>query len=124
MAPYSKILTGYRCYEAFNTGSPCMRLQHECDGRTPARNSGSGPHNDLIRYAAAMGNTRGLLPDDLSLFKAFAIRDGGTALVYFTPAKQGRFVDQDETSIAIAVRFLDWTPAEPVEETIIDQGAV
>jgi hypothetical protein len=40
-----------------------------------------GPNNDLIRYAAAMGNTRGLLPDDLSLFNAFAIRDGGTARV-------------------------------------------
>jgi hypothetical protein len=83
---------------------------------------------DLIRYAAALGRTRGVLPENLAAHYAFGIRrDDGTGYVDFTPAREfkGRYgpemrPDPDATPIRIELRNLDWRPEPPTEE-LLDQ---
>src|SRR5262245_42501831 len=74
--------------------------QHDYDGKGPvieARPRREGyryKRDELVRYAVALGRTRGQLPDDVSRFYASDFRrDDGTGYVDFTPGRyvQGRY---------------------------------
>lgn len=111
--------------------------QHDYDGKCPliegTRSSTRDAvrrQDDLVRYAAAMGKKHGMLPDDLSGFRAFDIRqDDGTAVVEF---QRGELIGESyfrkrfepakgEAPVRVICRFLDWVPAAPTEEIIDDE---
>jgi len=106
--------------------------QHDYDGKGPViagrprRDHYRYAPDDVVRYAAALGRSRGQLPDNLSEFYAFDLRrDDGTGYVDFTPGRyvQGRYgpefrKDADATPVRVELRFLDWKPEPPTEENL------
>ena len=106
--------------------------QHDYDGKGPIADNSYHPMRrratqaELLRYAAALGRSRGQLPDNLSEFYAFDLRrDDGTAYVDFTPGRyvKGRYgpefrKDADATPVRVELRFLDWKPEPPTEENL------
>lgn len=72
-------------------------------------------HLSLLRLldAAELGRKQGKLPLDLSLWTATGgtMRPDGTAAVTF-------YQDPPNKVVTIDLRFLNWAPEEPVQETI------
>ena len=103
--------------------------QHDYDKKGPAytcalRTRERQAYADLIRYGAALGRARGLLPEDLSRHVAWGVRhDDGTGLVSFTPGSyvQNSYFSSefrpDGPPVHVRLRFLDWVPAPATEET-------
>jgi hypothetical protein len=65
---------------------------------------------DLVQYAAALGRKQGKLPIDLTDWSGTATWNGDTGSVLFS---RNRSLEK----IRIPLRFLEWTPAAPVDET-------
>lgn len=66
----------------------------------------------LVIYAAALGQKQGILPVDMSKWAGSACWSGDAGVVSFSQA--GSPFDP----VKIPVRFLEWSPAEPIEEII------
>lgn len=69
---------------------------------------------DLILYAAALGQKHGVLPADLSHYrvehKPYVGTDGDSEI---------RFEIKGGATIAVPLRNLYWSPADPIEEAVL-----
>jgi hypothetical protein len=111
-----------------------LEPQHDYDAHRPIIANSDRTHGvrmrteELIRYAAALGRSRGVLPENLREHYAFGLRrNDGTGYVDFTPGHSVNTAygpelrpDRDATPIRIDVRNLDWQPEPPTEE-LLDQ---
>ncbi|MBW7970940.1 hypothetical protein [Bradyrhizobium sp. BR 10289] len=71
---------------------------------------------DLILYAAALGRKRGVLPEACSDWMGrVQSNDGSKARVFFS--------HEDGRGVGVDVQWLDWVPADPVEETELTLAA-
>ena len=73
--------------------------------------------DDLVLYAAALGQKQGLLPVDMSEWSGSAWWEGDNGVVTFS-------LPGPWNPVKIPVRFLEWSPAAAIEETIEDEPAV
>jgi hypothetical protein len=109
--------------------SALSRPQHDYDKCGPAyschlRARDRQAYAELIRYGAALGRARGLLPEDLSRFVAWGVRhDDGTGLVSFTPGEfmrdsyfSSKFIASGEP-VHVRLQNLNWAPEPATEET-------
>lgn len=88
-------------------------------GYCPAAKKVKQKADDLVLYAAALGQKQGKLPVDLTDWGGKPSWSGDNGSVTFT--KLGR--DEPYNPIEIPVRFLEWSPAPPAEETMSEIAA-
>ena len=72
--------------------------------------------DDLVLYAAALGQKQGVLPVDMSEWAGTAWWEGDNGVVTFS-------LPGPWAPVKIKVRFLEWSPAPAIEETIEDEPA-
>lgn len=81
---------------------------------SPAAKKARQKHNDLVLYAAALGQKQGRLPEMMTGWQGHASWNGDVGNVTFVSVNES-----GTPAVVIPVRFLEWSPtaeAEPMLE--------